>query len=108
MDREGNSDAETVFLVSEQLCYILSLAWALLSGFYFLKPRRNEGNFNIMQFFFSPSLVLSAFLNNFSVVIVVVTPHTPSCPPAPNGKIQECESWGQYPSKAQSEADELL
>lgn len=108
MDREGNSDAETFFLVSEQLCYILSLAWALLSGFYFLKPRRNEGNFNIMQFFFSPSLVLSAFLNNFSVVIVVVTPPTPSCPLAPNGKIQECESWGQYPSKAQSEADELL
>lgn len=54
-----------VFLVGEQLCCILALLWALLSAFYFLKPRRNEGKIsriNLPFFFFFCAVLIHAEL----------------------------------------------
>lgn len=85
------------FLAGEQACCILALLQALLSAFHFLKPRRNEGNTSriYLYFFFLCSVPSSDMLNYFFVVML-------------NGKTQVCESWGQSPSKASKQADELL
>lgn len=50
------------FLVGEQLCCISALVWALLSAFYFPKPRRNEGNTSRMHLLFFSFSVICAFL----------------------------------------------
>lgn len=98
--REGYWSAETLFWWVNSSAAFQRWCGHCCQHFIFLNPEEMKETpaectyFSFLFLWFVPS---SYVLNYFSIVIL-----------PPEGKIQVCESWGQCPSKAPEQADELL